>query len=375
MAAWRSLGVLVVFLAAGGWALGQNRDLQEPGPMADPAPSLQRAPALPDQPVMPQDPRLEPRAPDGRDAQGQMPGGQATGPQNLGPQGTVPPNAGPPQPPPPPFVLTPAEQAQLDRLLLFWEKSSQNIKTFRCNFTRWEYDPVFGPPEKPLFRDQGELRYAAPDKGLYSVDGTRAEKWISDEGGQGRSGRWAASEGRAEKWICDGKSIFEYDFQRKRVVEHKLPPQLQGKAVADGPVPFLFGAKAEQLSRRYWLRIVTPPGTQGEVWLDAYPKFLADAQNFRHVELILAVGQNEVRPSAVQIHHPNGKNRTVYQFESAVVNKTGVRDVFEDPFHARVPAGWQKLVEDAPQAPSPPQRRGFGNAPAVIGDRRTDGPR
>jgi TIGR03009 family protein len=270
----------------------------------------------------------------------------------MAPQGAAPPNAGPPQPPPPPFILTPAEQAQVDRLLLFWEKSSKNIKTFRCKFTRWEYDPVFGPPDKPTYIDEGELRYAAPDKGLYSVEGPRAEKWI-----------------------CDGKSIFEYDFRKKQVIEHRLPPELQGKAIVNGPVPFLFGAKAEQLNRRYWMRIITPPGTQGQVWLEARPRFREDAQNFKYVELILTVREESVQPSAVQIYHPNGKNHTSYLLEAPVVNKPDLRGVFEDPFHARVPIGWQKLVEDAPQGPNPAQRPGAGNAPAAIGDRRTGGPR
>ncbi len=384
MKSWRNLGGLVVFLAGGGWALGQNRDLQEASPPADPPPLLQRAPAIPDQPVMPQDPRLAPRAADGREAPGQSPRGQAIGPQNITPlgittipQGAAPPNASPPQPPPPPFILTPAEQTQVDRLLLFWEKSSQNIKTFRSTFTRFEYDPVFGPPDpdQPLYRDVGELRYAAPDKGLYNVDGSKAEKFVPDERGQWQSGRWMRDEGRAEKWICDGKSIFEYDFRKKQVIEHRLPPELQGKAIVNGPVPFLFGAKAEQLSRRYWMRIITPPGTQGKVWLEARPQLREDAQNFKLVELILTIRQDSVQPSAIRIYHPNGKNSTTYVLDDPVVNKSGIRELVDPPFEPRVPIGWRKVVDDAPQAASPAQRPRAGNAPAAIGDRRTDGPR
>src|SRR4029077_6046625 len=43
----------------------------------------------------------------------------------------------------PPFVLAPQEQAQLDQLLGEWEKNNSAIKTFRCSFTRREYDPTF----------------------------------------------------------------------------------------------------------------------------------------------------------------------------------------------------------------------------------------
>ena len=37
-----------------------------------------------------------------------------------------------------------------------------------------------------------------------------------------------------------------------------MPPELQGKAIVDGPLPFLFGADAQKLKQRYYLRIITP---------------------------------------------------------------------------------------------------------------------
>jgi len=120
----------------------------------------------------------------------------------------------------------------------------------------------------------------------------------------------------------------------------------------------LFGAKAEHLKRRYWLRIITPPDAQNEVWLEAYPRTIEDAQNFKRAELILAVRENDMQPSAVQIFHPNGKNRTVYSFREVVINKPDLRHVFEDPFHARVPVGWQKVVEEAPPMPATTQGSG-----------------
>ena len=65
------------------------------------------------------------------------------------------------------------------------------------------------------------------------------------------------------------------------LTESPLPKELQGKDIVDGPLPFLFGAKAEKLKQRYYLRIITPPDVQGQVWLEAWPRFLADARNFQ----------------------------------------------------------------------------------------------
>lgn len=301
-------------------------------PPAGQMPTAQQQPAYPDQPVAPQDPSLRRRGPEEPAGPARQPAGQGVGQ----------PNPGPPQPP---FVLTPAEEAQLDRVLLFWEKGSQGVQTFRAKFRRFEYNPGADfnrqdpnkpkDPNQPTAVDDGEIRYQTPDKGLYSVDPAPRPE-----------------DSRPEKWICDGKAMYQYDFVNRVVREYRLPPEAQGKAIANGPVPFLFGAKADQLKRRYWMRLVTPPDVKNEIWLEAKPKFAADAQNFEKVELILSIGQNDLVPTAVQIYQPGAKARTVYKLWNIVVNQKDLRLIFEDPFHARIPPGWQKVVEDDGHAPS-----------------------
>lgn len=309
-----SLAAMAVLLGTSGWALAQNPDGRGVVPPAGQMPAVQQQPAYPDQPVVPQDPALRRRMP---------------GEQGMGPPGAAPPRA--------PFELTPAEQAQLDRVLLFWEKSSQSVKSFRAKFRRFEYNPgadfrVQDPnqpndPNQPTAVDDGELRFQSPDKALYSVDpGPKVS--------------------RPERWICDGKSMYQYDFVNKVVREYRIAPEDQGKAIANGPVPFLFGAKAEQIKHRYWVRIVTPADVKNQIWLEAYPKFAADAQNFDRVEVILDIGQNDIVPSAVQIYQPGGKARTVYKLWNTAVNQKDLRGIFEDPFHARIPPGWQRKLED-----------------------------
>ena len=74
----------------------------------------------------------------------------------------------PPQPPQPPFRLTPQEDAQVDRVLNIWEQRNAALKTFDCRFRRWIYDPVFGRDmTKAMFVEEGVIRFAAPDRGLF----------------------------------------------------------------------------------------------------------------------------------------------------------------------------------------------------------------
>jgi len=246
-------------------------------------------------------------------------------------------------PPAPPFTLTPQQQAQVNQVLGLWEQRNSKVKTFDTRFKRWIYDTVFGRPDQPKFVDLGVIKYAAPDRGMFRVDTTT-----------GKDGREVPIEdARAEDWKSDGKSIIEYNHVKKQMTVHKLPPELQGKTIADGPLPFLFGSTAESLKRRYFIRIVTPRGVQDQIWLEAYPRFQQDAANFHHAQFIISIEKME--PFALKLIQPNTKDYIVYQFYEIVINDP-MRMFRGDPFRATKPMGWQAMVEEpmGAQARRPP---------------------
>jgi len=277
------------------------------------AQAQQPQPVGPDQPVSPQIPTLQPRT-----------------------------QAQPIQPPAAdqdvaaPFQLSAQEQAQLDTLLQAWEQSSARIKTFKCRFTRFEYSTAFGPidPNKPTSVDRGELRYAAPDRGLFAIEGPANPA--------------ANTSSNPERWICDGKSVFQYDYAQKRVVEYPLSPEMQGKAIADSPLPFLFGSSAVKLKQRYYLRLITPAAVQAqEVWLESWPRFQSDRANMTAARLILKV--KNLEPYALAIYAPD-KSRQNYVFENISINDPLARLLEGDPFVPRIPKDWVKVVENPPQS-------------------------
>jgi TIGR03009 family protein len=244
-------------------------------------------------------------------------------------------DAQPPRPPTAPFTLTPQQQAYVVQVLKLWEERNNRVKTFDTRFKRWTYDTVFGRPDQPRFVDIGVIKYSSPDKGMFRVDTT-------EQGGR----EVAIDPTRAEDWKCDGKAIIEYNHKKKQMIVHKLPPEMQGKAIADGPLPFLFGATAKSLDQRYFIRIVTPREVQGQVWIEAFPRFQADAANFHHAQLIIT---NKMEPFALQMIQPNGKDKIVYQFYDTVINDP-MRIFRGDPFRASAPFGWQSIVEEPPNA-------------------------
>jgi TIGR03009 family protein len=294
----------------------------------------------------PPDPRLERVGP---------PNGPQAASQGL-PNGPNP-QAGPP-PVPPGFQLTREEQDDLDHLLNDWENRGERIKSFECNFTRLFYNRVWNNGgnqgsnhgDKPLTVLKGELKYSAPDKGLFVVHASSP-----------------AQPATAEKWVCDGRSIFRYDFVNQKVVEYPLPADLRGKEISNGPLPFLFGAEANKLKRRYFLKVVPPPEGQGgqQVWLVARPRFREDAQNFSAAEMILKVPHLE--PIAIRLYSPNPNIWTVFAFDPPKINAIdlqpripGLGLLWSDPFKPEIPRGWTKELDPdaaAAQAARPNQGR------------------
>jgi TIGR03009 family protein len=267
-----------------------------------------------------------------------------------------------PAPPPPqrvavaapaaqqPAPLSPEQQAALDQLLAAWETRNAAVRTWACTFRKWEYNawsPADANGERLAFAEStGELKYAAPDKGLFRVKETK--QWSPE------ARRYETRGGdTGEHWVCNGESIYEFRHSERQLRETKLPAEMRGKAISDGPLPFVFGAKADTLKKRYWMRIVTPPDVRDQIWLESLPKFQADAANFSKVELILQA--RDLMPFAIQIYKPAGQDRDVYQFDPRTNLIDRGLDMIRDFAKPMTPFGYKYVFEDLQAQPAGPQ--------------------
>lgn len=284
--------------------------------------------------------QAQPGQPQYQQPQYQQPGVAPQAPL-AGPPGALAPVPQPAAPQPlatAPFQLSPQDEASLDRLLTDWQNMSGNVKTFEARFDRFDWNAVFGNAGAPTKIVQGSLKYSAPDKGFYELDD------------------------KSEKWICTGDAVFEFRAVDKKVREHRLPPNLRGQAISDGPMPFVFGVQAAKMKARYWLRINTPQNSESnQVWLEAYPRHAQDAANFLKVDIILAFEHKngtvtKLEPYAINIVDPNGKDRKAYRFTEMKANGTlaNLQEFFRIFVTPSVPFGWQhELVDDGAQAGPP----------------------
>lgn len=272
-----------------------------------------------------------------------------------------------PQPPPPPFVLTPEQQADLDKVLDDWERQSGLVNKFQCDFTKWTYDPTFLPPtigpngdliEQAIKSSTGEIKYRAPDEGLIR------DKKVREISNPGSEKPIITEHNYGEYWACDGKILSAVDDAKKQVHRTKLPPEMQGKFISEGPLPFAFGTKAAPLKARYYLRIITPPDKRDQVWLEIRPRFQKDLTNFIEVQVVLRA--KDMLPTAIQITHAEvkvpvqtaqgpkivvGRQREVYVFAETWV---WLPNLFGDDFLPH-PLGYTIIDEPMPgQQTAPP---------------------
>lgn len=259
----------------------------------------------------------------------------------------------------PPFQLAPNQQAFVNQVLTMWEQESGKIKTFKCSFEHLQYVHAIAGLDVPLHRNRGELTYQRPDKGSFVVD--EITTWNNDR----EEPEWPVDKNAVgEHYVCDGKKVYIYNHRAKQLEISPIPEELQGQEIVNSPLPFLFGAEAQKIKHRYWIRATHSDAE--EIWLDARPKFAADAANYRQVEVILA--RKELLPRAIKVYRPNGDEDVyLFELEDAEINNPLARllGVFDKPTK---PWGWQVVEHPEPQAEAPPAR------PPHEARRKTGGP-
>ncbi|MGL4943220.1 MAG: hypothetical protein ACRC46_08510 [Thermoguttaceae bacterium] len=229
-----------------------------------------------------------------------------------------------------PFQLTAEQQSALDIFLSRWEEFSGKVKRFEIGFTT--YNNNLG--EQP-FSTYGVFNYIAPDKMSLHIQG----EWIS------KSDRKEGS--RQERVMADGRAVYVYDYTKKVVKEVPIPRELQGKTIATGPLPLIFGAKADDMKARYWLRLVTPEQVaRTQVWLEVFPRWSDDATEFQRV--VLVVSSDTMIPVGMKVVDVNGKSHVDYAFDSKTCKVNNKLDelasALRDLFTPEIPFGWKREV-------------------------------
>jgi TIGR03009 family protein len=247
-----------------------------------------------------------------------------------------------------PFILKPEEQRELDEFLLRWERYSETVNNYEVDFNAFYYDPTSplstpvtssDPQLKPLRIVFGYFKFVAPRKFVYHVEGEWQQKervkYINHE---------ITPNVFAEKTIIDGQSLFSYDFPAKKVTQYRMPPDVLNRTIANGPFPLIFGAKSDDMKKRFSMKIVTNPDYRDkEIWLWAVPLLQDDQQEFAKIEI--RIDKRTLNAIALKRINSNEKSYTTYTLNNPRVNKFGAA-ALSVVFNPDVPRGWKLEIQD-----------------------------
>lgn len=241
--------------------------------------------------------------------------------------------------------LSARENAELELVLRAWEEHSSEVRTLECTFQCWKYDKVFGAaapnggPPRPTRIYGGVIRYAAPDKGHYHI----TEQVVDPASDQPE---FKNIDG--EHWVCDGNAVYEFDHDKKQLIERRLPNELKGKAISNSPLPFVFGTTADKMRQRYWMRLNTPATVVGkEIWMRVEPIYPEDRANYQRATVVL--DEKRMLPTAVSLELPNGSH-TNYRFDPDPSINNPLKKFMGNFKVPSTPSGWKHVIEEPPAA-------------------------
>jgi TIGR03009 family protein len=241
---------------------------------------------------------------------------------------------GQPQPTPPP---NPAQQAaELQGILMNWQKAMSGITKFHIEQASKTMKYVVPFPETTFHA--GDVKFLAPRQFL--VDLKKVEK-----------GKYVPTD--FFKIVCTGNATFQFEPKDKKIYYMPLPDK---KASDDTIMGFLFpDMKMTEFQERYQLSLAPAPAGYEKFYyfLDILPKRPEDRQNFSKARLLL--NRHNFLPRQLYYVEPNG-NQVTWDFPKIKTTDANVQpNEFAQP---TLPTReWQfarRMVESGPPPRVPP---------------------
>ena len=266
------------------------------------------------------------------------------------------------------------QQADVDRelwdVLKDWSEKSAGFERLEGEILRREYETTFAVERVGT----GYFYYEAPDKGRLDLNAVtitpqmltaREQKGAKVKRREKDGAPFTLESGQPMKWICDGQRVINIDVDVKTASVNKLPEELRGGNIMNGPLPFLFGLPPLEAVNRFALKLTRAPTQQSPfAILKAIPKRSDDASSWKEAEVILDTRTG--LPAHVRLLRPSGNLEDVYSFSKLRMNRPGGK-IFEffgrRPFKVDLRDYQVKLVEGRRDAPAE-QRLNKNGAPS-----------
>lgn len=230
---------------------------------------------------------------------------------------------------------------ELEEILVNWERSSKKVNRLSGKFIKFTYQHTFSVET----RAEGDFLYEAPDRGVYMVKGVHIQTGEKSKKVDAKGTPYDLKPDQPERWICNGSEIMRFNETDRTYESVSIPPENRGENIIDGPLPFLFGMRADQAKRRYDMKLIKL--TKEEAWISAIPRLQMDAANYQEAIVILNLA--DYLPNAVKLVDPSGSSETVHRFGQMDINrKPGL--LSRDPFQPSL-VGYKKVIPPSSARP------------------------
>jgi TIGR03009 family protein len=259
----------------------------------------------------------------------------------------------PTRPEPLQLVIEPVPP-ELEKVLQDWERNTSKFKKLTGDFAVFKYDPTFETEKRGV----GKFAHEAPDKGNYELKGAEIPKGEKSKKKNSQGEPYALQSESPVRWVCSGKEIIRIDEKEKTFEKIPIPADAQGQNIIEGPLPFLFGMKAEQAKYRY--KMTLKKQNEDEIWLEVIPRRRADVSNW--IKATVIIDAKRFIPIAVQLFNPT-ESYTVHKFSNVKINpKDWPWD--KDPFAPNLRSYRAAVTSDSQSAATTPKSQA-GKAPAA----------
>lgn len=242
---------------------------------------------------------------------------------------------------PPRRAVDPAAEArklqQMEGILKLWEQQSAGRTTIEVTFTRLDVSDVWGNTE---YRGKASLQ--SPNLvrlELQKVDRDKNPPIVVPH----------------EQILCTGTAVLQYAYDTKQIFVFPLAKEERKRVLDEGPLPFLFNMRADELKKRYTLFVSDE--NQDVYLIGVIPRWESDKETFSRAFIWL--NKKSFLPDKLRLVAPNGKDTKQYTFRLIRENDKLDPKLFVG---TRPAADWTVVQNTG--APQPPAPRAGAQGPA-----------
>jgi TIGR03009 family protein len=202
------------------------------------------------------------------------------------------------------------DPAKMDWLLEQWEKQSARLKTLDVTIFRVDDTPTWNEIEYY----EGRALFQSPNLAFidfHKIQQDENKRPLKDP----KTGKYLSTP--YERIVCTGAEVWQYRSDTQQIFIFPLEKDEQAKALEEGPLPFLFNMKADEVRQRYQLTLMSEDAKSYGVSIK--PKLEVDRESFSLA--FVRLDRKYLLPVRIVMLSPDGKSKKDFQLGPMYPNK------------------------------------------------------